>query len=222
MSWTSPRNPSNHAASGLQAHVAEMERKMDQSFYPIFDRHHDRIRKFIVMTVRDEWAADDLTQETFFRAYRKMPTLEDHSKMSSWLFRIAWRLCLDHFRAAGKLPEKDILAYEDRKSSDAPVVENELERGEMSICVQNQVLRLPETYRTVLWLFDVLGFSLSEIAEILDITLENVKIRLHRARKKLKSILMENCMFERDDRNVFVCIPQGEITNSKKQITNSK
>jgi RNA polymerase sigma-70 factor (ECF subfamily) len=54
----------------------------------------------------------------------------------------------------------------------------------------------------------VVGFKQKEIAEILDISVSNVKIRLHRARKKFKSILEENCTFEKDDRNVLVCEPK--------------
>jgi DNA-directed RNA polymerase specialized sigma24 family protein len=50
-----------------------------------------------------------------------------------------------------------------------------------------------------------LGFNHNEIAEMLDITKANAKVRLHRARKNLKSILKEKCTFERDERNVLVC-----------------
>jgi len=63
-------------------------------------------------------------------------------------------------------------------------------------------------------LFDVDGFTHKEIAEILDIDVSNVKVRLHRARKKMRIILNENCKFERDDRNVFVCIPNEECDQS--------
>jgi RNA polymerase sigma-70 factor (ECF subfamily) len=69
---------------------------------------------------------------------------------------------------------------------------------------------LPESQRTVIELFDVLGFAQKEIAEILDITVENVKVRLHRARKNLKVILEKKCAFERDERDVLVCVPKME------------
>ena len=81
----------------------------------------------------------------------------------------------------------------------------------MSVCVQNQMLLLPENYRTVIWLFDVLGFTLKEIAGILELSVENVKIRLHRARKKFKSILSQKCSFEKDERNVLVCEPKNGV-----------
>ena len=89
-------------------------------------------------------------------------------------------------------------------------MEKELERHQMSACVQNQILLLPETYRMVLFLFDVFGFTHKEITEILGISPENVKMRLHRARKRLKSNLEKNCTFEQDDRNVLVCEPKKD------------
>jgi RNA polymerase sigma-70 factor (ECF subfamily) len=80
----------------------------------------------------------------------------------------------------------------------------------MGECVQNQINLLPDSLRTVLVLFDIMEFSHQEIADILGITVRNVKVRLHRARKKLKPILEETCAFERDERNVLVCVPKND------------
>jgi RNA polymerase sigma-70 factor (ECF subfamily) len=84
----------------------------------------------------------------------------------------------------------------------------------MGECVQNQINLLPESLRTVLVLSDIMEFSHREIADISGITAKNVKVRLHRARKKLKSILEERCSFERDERNVLVCTPASEEKTS--------
>jgi DNA-directed RNA polymerase specialized sigma24 family protein len=86
-------------------------------------------------------------------------------------------------------------------------IQKELERRQMGECVQNQINLLPESMRTVLVLFDLMEFSHQESADILGITVKNVKVRLHRARKKLKAILEEKCAFERDERNVLICTP---------------
>jgi RNA polymerase sigma-70 factor (ECF subfamily) len=80
----------------------------------------------------------------------------------------------------------------------------------MGECVQDQVNLLPESLRTVLVFYDRMEFNHQEIAEILGITVKNVKIRLHRARKRLKPILEERCTFERDERNVLVCVPKDD------------
>ena len=78
----------------------------------------------------------------------------------------------------------------------------------MRKCVFGLVNHLPESLRSVIILSDISEFSQREIAEILGITVENVKIRLHRARKKLKALLEEHCVFEVDERNVLTCQPE--------------
>ena len=79
----------------------------------------------------------------------------------------------------------------------------------MGACVQDKIKLLPESYQTVLVLFDLMEFSHQEISEIIDISVDNVKVRLHRARKKLKTILEKECRFEVDERNVLVCDPDS-------------
>ena len=87
------------------------------------------------------------------------------------------------------------------------LVQKDLEQREMGQCVQNQIDLLPQSLRAVLFLFDLMELNHQEIADTLGITIENVKVRLHRARKKLKTILKEKCTFEKDERNVLVCNP---------------
>jgi RNA polymerase sigma-70 factor (ECF subfamily) len=199
------------AAMALNRHVAEKAKKAAMNVYDIVDRYHDRIRKFILVTVKDEWAADDLTQETFLRAQNNLASLRDPTKISAWLFQVAYNLCMDHLRSASRRVLEDIETVELSSPSDLISPAKELERNEMSLCVQIKALLLPQSYRTVLWLFDMAGFTLQETAEILSIRTDNAKVRLHRARKKLKAILEENCRFERDERNVFICVPINDI-----------
>lgn len=158
--------------------------------------------------VRDPWIADDLTQDAFVRAMGRMDNLRDPQKLESWLFTIAHNLCRDYFRTLSRHPSKSMDGHCEAPSDGQLNLEKALERHEMSACVQRQVDKLPDAYRTIVWLFDGQGFSLQETAEILGITLANTKVRLHRARRHLKSILNENCRLERDERDVLVCAPK--------------
>ena len=185
-------------------------------FWEIYDQFYGKVRKFILALVKDEWVADDLIQETFLRIQNNLKNLKDPSKLSSWIFRIAYNLCQDHFRQL-KISHKeeriDQEGMEDFKEAlvqKGPDIQKELEQREMGECVQNQINLLPESLRTVLLLFDIMEFSHQEIADILGITVKNVKVRLHRARKKLKPILEEKCSFEKDERNVLICTPLAD------------
>lgn len=181
-------------------------------FWEIYDQYYAKVRRFILALVKDEWAADDLIQETFLRIQEKLNCLKDSSKMSSWVFTIAYHLCQDYFRQMKADRRKESIDEEKiEELGDAFVqeelVQKDLEQREMGICVQNQIDLLPQSLRVVLVLFDLMELTHQEIAETLGITIENVKVRLHRARKKLKTILEEKCTFEKDERNVLVCNP---------------
>jgi RNA polymerase sigma-70 factor (ECF subfamily) len=84
----------------------------------------------------------------------------------------------------------------------------QLERNEMSQCVQDKMLLLPQSYRTILSLSDIAGLTQSEIAEVLEVNVGNVKVRLHRARLKMRGILNQHCNFGNDERAVLVCTPK--------------
>ncbi len=173
----------------------------------IYDQHYFRVRKFILAIVKNEWAADDLIQETFLRVQEKLDGLKDPSKITPWIFRIAHNLCLDYFRR----PKTESMDSDDfQKNLDQTASEDltvKMERSAMSECVQEQMHLLPESMRTVLVLYDLMEFSHREIADILETSVPNVKVRLHRARNKLKAILEERCAFEKDERDVLVCTP---------------
>ena len=132
--------------------------------------------------------------------------MRDHAKIPSWIFRIAYHLCQDHFRTSKKASSHEDIHDGVVNFQEIPV-QKKLEQGEMSQCVQDQLNLLPDSQRSIIIFADVMDFSHQEIADILGLAVENVKVRLHRARKKLKAILEEKCTFEVDERSVLVCEP---------------
>jgi RNA polymerase sigma-70 factor (ECF subfamily) len=178
----------------------------------IYDEYYRPVRRFILNTVRNEWVADDLVQETFIKINNNLETVRDASKLKSWIFRIAYNNCQDFFRSRGKsssLDNEEIQEIPEETSSPAvPATQKALEQFQMRQCVFGLVNHLPEPLRSVIILSDVDEFSQQEIADIIGITVANVKTRLHRARKKLKGLLEEHCVFEVDERNVLTCQPE--------------
>jgi RNA polymerase sigma-70 factor (ECF subfamily) len=175
--------------------------------FEIYDRYYQRVRRFILSSVRDEWTADDLTQETFIRVQKNLDTLQDSSKVASWVFRIAYNLCQDHFRNRKRTLSNECELDEVTIGFQEAIAQKELEQCEMKGCIHKVVELLPEPLRSVVMLFDMVELNHREIAEILDTTVANVKVRLHRARKKLKVLLEERCTFEIDERSVLICSP---------------
>ncbi len=127
-------------------------------FWEIDDEHYSRVGKVILALVRDEWAADDLTQETFIRVQDHLAELQDPTKHSSWMCHIVYNLCQDRFRANDKLLNKNSEG-EERKITGEESAEKQFEQFHVGASVQDEIDRLPESFREVIILADLKDFS---------------------------------------------------------------
>ncbi len=178
----------------------------------LFAEYYPRVHRYLVSMVHDPVEADDLAQETFLRAFRNSNSLQDAGALSTWLYRIATNVCVDRWRQrARRAPLEDETAPEelDLADADAPSLQQMVERDEMSECIQQYLDGLPDTYRAVVLLHDSYGLTGPEMAGALDVSLDTVKIRLHRARQKLRAALGAGCTFSHNECNVLVCEPRG-------------
>ena len=163
--------------------------------------------------VRDQAQAEDVLQEVFLRAHQSLEHLRAEAALSTWLFRIATHASVDHLRKCGRQPlvveeiEPEELTAIDELSPSLQVL---VEQREMGACIQRYILNLPSDYRTVILLHDLEGLTAADIAATLDLTLANVKVRLHRARASLKAALEVGCALSCDCRGVLVCEPKAD------------
>jgi RNA polymerase sigma-70 factor (ECF subfamily) len=182
------------------------------------DLHHKfrpKILRYLTRLV-GEAEAEDLTQETFLKVSRSLKDFKGRSQVSTWIYRIATNTALDRLRSpsflspgrgntAAKRPSVEGIEAEAREA-DGRVekkpasAESSLILKEMNGCVRKFTNKLPANQRTVVVLSILEGMKNIEIAEILGITLETVKIRLHRGRSQLKKELETHCGWHRDAR----------------------
>jgi RNA polymerase sigma-70 factor (ECF subfamily) len=131
--------------------------------------------------------------------------------LSTWIYRIASNAAIVRLRSRPYRAESGSVAIVD--VSDIDTADNTAEerpdraliRKEMNECISGLIDTLPEDYRIVIMLSEIGGFQNREIADRLGISIENVKIRLHRARKQLKELMERSCTLYRDDRNELAC-----------------
>ena len=177
-------------------------------FEAIHAEQRGPILGYLLRLTRDLPLAEELTQETFLRVSRSLPTFRGDSKLTTWLYRIATRVYLDQRRKEAvrsadprKLPPVLVAAPAAGSSAAAGprLPDLLLEASEMGRCIREFVDRLPPDHRTAIVLHDLQGLSNPEIAEVLECSLETVKIRVHRARHQLRGLLSENCELDVDD-----------------------
>ncbi|EMG37455.1 RNA polymerase sigma factor, sigma-70 family [Desulfocurvibacter africanus PCS] len=174
----------------------------------IYAEYYLRILRYL-RRLAGENEAEDLAQNVFVKVGDGLKDFRGEAKLSTWIYRIATNLAIDRIRGLKarqmcQLPNH-AEASEDDHLEKTPSVEQQLIRKEMNDCIRELIDRLPESYRVVLALSDLEGFSNAEIAEILGISLDAAKIRLHRARAKLKAEMEKACVFYRDDHNALSC-----------------
>jgi RNA polymerase sigma-70 factor (ECF subfamily) len=160
--------------------------------------------------------AEDLTQEVFVRIGRALKSFRGDSKLSTWIYQIATNAAMDRHRRlsahpgdAEALPIEDIAEIEEEKEiwtgREKASTEQRVIRQEMNGCIRQIIETLPETYQSIIVLSELEGFKDNEIADIFGLSLQTVKIRLHRARTRLRKELKTSCVFYRDERNEFAC-----------------
>lgn len=185
----------------------------DRKFNAIFEEYHPRILRYLTRIVGPD-EAEDLAQEVFDKISRGLEGFQEKSKLSTWIYRIATYTAIDRSRAAASRHAKEHHLFVEETCPDAPpspaapvspVTDRIVIRKEMSDCVNEFIDNLPPDYRTVIVLSDLEGFANKEIAQILGISLDNVKIRLHRGRSRLKKALQEGCEFYYTKENTLAC-----------------
>ncbi len=200
----------------------------DLDFHSIYKTFHPKIVRYLGHMVgwRD---AEDLTQEVFVKVNQALKTFRGESQVSTWIYRIATNSALDKLRSpshrqtgqislSGESSEQGEIEMMDKDpwtGEKTPSIETSLVRKEMNECIRSVVEKLPENYRTVVALSELEGFRDDEIAEILGISIHTAKIRLHRARARLKKDLEAHCNFYRDERNEFACDLKGSNSSKK-------
>ena len=185
-------------------------------FQDIYQEFHERIHRYIERMVgRDE--AEDLTQEVFIKVNKALKEFKAESKLSTWVYRIATNAALDKMQSRAFREGKDTMsldaARERAEAEDTFILaeqtslsaEREAVRNEMNECICEYVDKLPEDYRAVVILSELKDLQNQQIADILGISLETVKIRLHRARARLKAEFEADCHFYHDESGELAC-----------------
>ena len=183
-------------------------------FQRVYDEFQPRIRRYLAR-LAGPGEADDLSQETFARVSQALAGFRGEAALSTWIYRIATNVAFDRARSPGfqlqaRTAEPAALAA----LGAAPTIEQDIASREMSECVRDYVDQLPADYRTVVVLSELEELPDREIAEVLGISLEAAKIRLHRARARLRQMLEQGCDLSRDERNELTCEPRPDDVSS--------
>ena len=163
----------------------------DTAFGILLQRHQKSVHALVWRKIGDFHIAEDITQDTFLQAYKKLSTLKNHDQFAGWLYVIADRLCIDWSRKRRFITQslEDTPVEEIEISSYAHHVsaERETERTERRHeLVRKLLAKLPESERTVVTLYYLGEMTTKEIGKFLGVSVDTIKSRLRRGRKRLQ------------------------------------
>ena len=157
------------------------------AFGSLVRRYEDRMYRLVrSVCVSAPAEADDVYQDTFLTAYKKLSTFQGRSELGTWLYRVAANLCFMRLRAK---KARAASALGDSVPDGAPGPEEAVRKKELSEAVTAALASLPPEHRLAVVLRDVEGLSAAETARTLKISIPAVKSRLHRGRLGLKAKL---------------------------------
>ena len=161
------------------------------AFELLYERYHRRTYSLCLRMTNSQTEAEDLTQEVFIQLFRKIGSFRGDSAFSTWLHRLTVNQVLMHFRRrsvknektseSGEMPEQTVSGTENPRKM--PVLDR--------IALKNAISELPPGYRNVFVLHDVEGYEHEEVARLLGISVGTSKSQLHKARLKLRGLLIK-------------------------------
>lgn len=190
----------NNPAPDDKTLAAQAAQGSERAFRDLLRRYERPVFSLIVRMVRDRTLAEDISQEAFIRAFKAIASYDPRYKFSSWMFKIAHNLTIDHLRrkrietvsihgspnavTAEEQARTSLVLESSQERPDAYV-----ENMELGSQIEAAIGKLRPEYRSVTLLRHVEGYSYQEIADILGLPLGTVKTYIHRARLELKSAL---------------------------------
>lgn len=165
-----------------------------RAFQEFFETHKSMVFSVCFRMIGDRQEAEDLTQEVFLRAYRSLKRFKAESKISTWLYRIAVNLSLNHQRKKKYarlfswdfiLEKEKMKAVKESISASTEDPQADLEKKEAELHIQKAINSLPRRQRVGLLLYYYEGLSYAEIARVTNSSVSSVESRLHRAKRNL-------------------------------------
>jgi len=153
-------------------------------FALLVKEHHERLFKFIYRFTQNRQDAEDLTQDTFVKAFRNLHRYDEKYAFAAWLFTIGRRTVYNHYRSKKRMEVLEETQFVD----DSETPDDQADAADQKASIWESAKRLKAPYREVLVLKYMEDLSVKEIAKVLKKSETNVKILLFRARNQLKKI----------------------------------
>jgi RNA polymerase sigma factor (sigma-70 family) len=149
----------------------------------LFDRYHRRIFNFLVRMMADRMAAEDVTQNVFLRMLKYRNSYNPELKFQTWIYQVARNAFADHYQ---QQKQSKAVSVNIEKMENEPDIENALQQEETEKRLIRALAQVPDGYRELIVLTRFQHLKYEEVARLMDMTVANVKVKVHRAIGQLR------------------------------------
>lgn len=170
--------------------IAQILQGKTSAFATLIDRYKDRIFALALRLSGNREDAEEITQDVFLKVYSSLDSFQGTSKFSTWVYRVAYNTSISKLRSVGKYQnEMAVETYEVVESKDLAGVLEPLKKEEQKYFLAKALQQLKPDDSLIIELFYLQEMKIEEIVEVVGESNSNVKVKLHRARKKLHKLL---------------------------------
>ncbi len=159
------------------------------AFKELYDAHATRLYNLAYRMGGSEAEAEDLLQEIFLHAYRKLSSFKGESTLGTWLYRLAMNLCLDRLRSRQGKTDRATVPLDDDHGEAGRTTVRQIDASVLRLDLERAIEQLPASYKAAFLLHDVEGFEHHEVGEMLGIAEGTSKSLVHKARLRLRTLL---------------------------------
>ncbi|MDA3899753.1 MAG: RNA polymerase sigma factor [Spirochaetes bacterium] len=163
----------------------------------LIKKYQDKVFRYTYSNLGNYDDALEATQDIFVSVFRSIGKFRGESKFSTWLYSITSNYCKNYKRKRGRVNIVSLFRSDDEEYGELPIederedLEKQFEMSNAMEMATDELNKLPDDYRSILILREIEELSYEEISEVLNISLSNVKVRIHRGRAMLKQRLVE-------------------------------
>ncbi len=172
--------------------IESIKRGNQSDFALLVDRYKNKAFSLLVRMLKNEMEAEEVLQDCFYKSFKSLDSFRNESKFSTWFYRIVYNTALTKLSAKKRKTENEMTSIDDlrhlRSNSDYRITERE----DTAVFIRNMIEKLPANYASVINMFYLDNMSCEEISESMDVSVNNVKVMLHRSRNVLRDLLIKN------------------------------
>jgi RNA polymerase sigma-70 factor (ECF subfamily) len=168
----------------------------DSDYSIIIDRYKNKAFSMLKRMLKNEFDAEEVLQDCFLKAYHSLNNFKGEAKFSTWFYRIVYNTALTKLSSKKRKIETEMSSIEEHFNLESDYNSVDIEKKDLSEFIKDTINKLPERFSAIISMFYLNEMSIEEISEVMQISVSNVKVMLHRSRNSLRDLILNSKLTE--------------------------